>query len=287
MAIRIPKLKILEDITNYVPSPFVEDAVDIAGKVYRAKILYDRNYRGFEKDVRERAPGQYEFEQTSNKRPQLKEYQNEILTNRRGRTQDIPRDAYNSELAGQRTARNLDKDSVSIIDIDYVPEKHDASRYYSYLKLPFIPDNLSYNISSTFVGIASFGRNNPYYHYAGSEDSLSFTIDWFSLKNSREDVIFYCRWLEALTKADAYDETPHRIKLSWGNDNLLFDNSTWIVESASYELSQFINAYRKDDIVTKVGLLPQQAFQKVVLKRITESNLTSSEIIGNIIPTLN
>jgi len=66
------------------------------------------------------------------------------------------------------------------------------------------------------VGIASFGSNNPIYQYTGSEDTLSFVIDWFSSENHREDVIFNCRWIEALTKSDGYNEPPHRVKIIWG-----------------------------------------------------------------------
>lgn len=281
MAIRIPKIKILSTLTNFLPQPLQEDSVDVAGKIYRAKILYDRNFRGFEKDTSGRLPNAYEHEATSTNRIGQKPYQREILTNRRGRTQDIPADSYTSETPGQRVVRSVEKDYVSIIDIDYQPSEDDAKKYYSSLRLPFVPEVLNYNPQSNFVGLASFGRNNPYYHYAGSEDILTFTIDWFSAVNNRTDVIFYCKWLESLTKGDGYDDTPHRVILSWGRENLLFDNSIWLVTSAPYDLSQFINSYDKGGQNFKVGLLPQQAYQKVTLKRITENNRTTAEIVGN------
>lgn len=281
MARIIPKQSFLNDLLTYVPSRAEEELVAIGGKAARAKILYDRNYRGFQKDELSNR-GDYEFEPTYNRREVPAEYQKQILSSRgeEGFNNRAQIGSYTHEPAGSKTQRQFARDYVSIIDIDYKTERDEEVRRYSYIRLPFVPTNLSYNPKSEFVGIASFGRNNPYYHYSGSEDILKFTIDWFSATNSRTDVIFYCRWLEALSKANGYEDVPHRIKLSWGIDNVLFDNMVWIVESAPYEMSNFIDGYEKDGTVTKVGLLPQQAYQTVTLKKITDHNLNTAEIIG-------
>lgn len=287
MASIIPKQSFINKVTSFVPTAFEDNIVDIAGKVYRAKIIYDRNYRGFEKDSRNLDPRNYDYELTSNRRGQRKPHQNEILSTRRGQIIDVPQDAYESEPANQRIAGQVNRDYVSIVDIDYVPTRDNETRFYSSLKLPFTPQKLSYNPTSEFTAIASFGMNNPYYHFSGSEDTITFKIDWFSSVNSRKDVIFSCRWLEALTKADGYDQAPHRVQLVWGEQNLMFDDSLWIVAAAPYELSDFINGYKENGEFRRVGLLPQQAYQNVTLKRITSANRSTREIIGNITPPFN
>jgi hypothetical protein len=131
-----------------------------------------------------------------------------------------------------------------------------------------IPLELSYNPSESagWTAIASSGRNNPLYHYTGSEDSLNFTISWYANEESREDVLRNCKWLEALSKNDGYLKKPHRIKLMFGK---VFNNTTWIVEKAQYKMSMF----QRDK-----GMLPALAIQEVTLKRLANTNLTTTEI---------
>lgn len=133
--------------------------------------------------------------------------------------------------------------------------------------LPFVPGALDYNPDSNFVAIPSMGRNNPLYHYTGSEDTLEFVIDWFSNQDDREDVILNCKKLEALTKNDAYGRPPHHVKLIWNEK--LFSDATWLIVSAKYKLSEF-QAHR--------NMLPQQAIQPVILKRVTASNPNLTQI---------
>jgi len=288
MAKRVPKPSFLNNILGgaNIDINLRLGGVDtpIPNNIFQARILADREFRGFQKTVLD-SPSDYDHDLTANRRPELSEQQERILSSR-GNSNDIASTGYTSEPANQRQLIIPVSDSISIIDIDYVPETDDASRFYKAVTLPFIPSKLDYSAKSNFVGVPSFGRNNPYYHYMGSEDILKFKIDWFSALNSRRDVIFYCRWLEALTKGDGYTNVPHRIKLSWGEENLLFEDSTWIVTAAPYQLTDFIGSYKKGGVINKVGLLPQQAFQDVVLKRITDHNLTTSEIIGKIKPRL-
>jgi hypothetical protein len=135
------------------------------------------------------------------------------------------------------------------------------------ISIQFVPQELDYTPDSNFIPIASMGRNNPLYHYTGSEDTLKFTLDWYANIESREDVITNCKKLEALTKNDSFDKPPHPIKLIW-NDKL-FSKSTWLVVSAPYKLSLF-QAHR--------NMLPQQAYQEITLKRLTEFNSSLNQI---------
>lgn len=291
MAKFIPKF--LHPVLNYVPNETVQELTSYASKAIRAKIIADRYTRGFEKANRDGGREAYEFETAKPALRTEKQHQKYIKEVRDGK--EIENEGYISEEAG-RLSRASDKVNhyITLVDIDskedgqnkWEGETEDprSNRYYSYIQLPFVPSELAITPESSFVGIASFGRNNPYYQFTGSEDTLVFTIDWHSNRLDRKDVIFNCRWVEALTKGDGYMDVPHRIKLVWGETNPLFKDATWIVVSAPYTLTQFIKAYRDPEDPEKivdVGMLPQQAIQIVTLKRVTPTNLTSNQIIGN------
>ena len=137
------------------------------------------------------------------------------------------------------------------------------------LKIQFVPKVLEYNIESKFIALASMARNNPLYQYTGSEDTLEFELDWYAEDDNRQDVITKCKFLESLTKNDSFEKPPHRIKLIWGNS--LFSAANWLVVSAPYKLSMF-QAHK--------NMMPQQAYQVVSLKRITNSNSSINQIKG-------
>lgn len=280
MAKYIPK--IIEPALNYVPSADVEDIVSYASKAMRLKIITDRYTRGFVKADRKGGKEAYEHERSSpngnNKshRQTIGRPDSTVLYDGKGHiVSETKQQVTNAEGNGPVI------DYISLTDFDYRDEQK-AVRHFKSIRLPFVPRQLEYNIESSFVGIASFGRNNPFYQYTGSEDTLSFQIDWFSEHNHREDVIFNCRWVEALTKSNGYDEPPHRVYLQWGTNNVLFDGVLWVVTSANYILSDFVKAYRdQQGSIVPVNMLPQQARQEIKLKRITRSNRTTSEIIGS------
>lgn len=130
-----------------------------------------------------------------------------------------------------------------------------------------VPQKLEYEVNSNFAAIASLGRNNPFYHYTGSEDTITFEIDWVSMTPDLSDVISKCKWLESMTKANAYKYQPHRVALLWGD---LFNiKDTWLITKASYILGQFDGLQ---------GILPHIAKQQVEMKRITKTNRTLREI---------
>lgn len=294
------------------PGQEINDAVSYTAKAYRAVIILDRNARGFQKErgtggplayhheptyaqggytkVKDHRtqippkvdidPSAYKFEQAG-KDPNQKPYKREIAESQGDK--GIDPNSYRFEQANKRVARTFQKDYVSIIDLDFTEDNY-GSKGYQYLNLPFTPSALNYQISSNFVPIATMGRNNPHYHFTGSEDTVSFTIDWHAYQNHREDVLFFCKWMESLCKNDGYGNPPHRIKLAWGQDSIMFQDDIWIVVDASYEMSQFVDSYNNTgdrNNFTRVGLLPQQAYQKVVLKRLTQYNRTIEDIMGN------
>ena len=288
MATFRPKLPLIDEFLTTAPPTALTEISNVASKAMRFKVLLDRKTRGFEQVDRNGPPGAYEFGKTSVvKFNKVEGYKNEskfLL-------------GYTSEKPGTKKETKVNEntvDKIFIIDMDSsgpsttsIKGKKSLSNSYDYRVLPFVPGGLSYSPSSKFVGIATLGRNNPYYQFTGSEDTLTFEIDWFSSQLDRKDVINNCRWIEALTKADAYDSPPHRVLLGWGTDNLLWKDDLWICVSAPYSLSEFVRGYRKvkaykepdaNGEFISTNLLPQQAMQKVTFKKITNTNLTHEQI---------
>lgn len=246
-------------------------------KPLRNKILLGRNVGPFPRADLDGGPMAYEYENSI--KTHIEGFKRIFGTHH-----PVFTDAYTYEQANKRIQRDgtIQKDYIAIVDIDSVPHK--------YIKLPFVPRELQYNPHSNFVGIASFGRNNPYYQFTGSEDSLSFEIDWFAEEKHREDVLFKCRWLEALTKGDGYNSRPHRVMIVWGagvdnngeGDKMFGEKSTWILVNAPYTLSSFNRGYMENGEFINTHMLPQQAYQQVTFKRLAETNRTTEEILGDL-----
>jgi hypothetical protein len=130
-----------------------------------------------------------------------------------------------------------------------------------------IPVGIEYNAESTYEAIMSPGRNNPIYQFSGSEDTLEFELTWYCNHESRLDVIMKCKWLEALSKNNGFDEPPHLVQFNFGE---LFSDAKFIVSGAPYKLGRFQRDY---------GMMPAFATQRVTLKRVTDKNRVRSNII--------
>jgi len=167
------------------------------------------------------------------------------------------------------------QDYVAIVDLDF----GGYDKGVDVIKLNFIPKELNYNCESAFAAIKPIGRNNPNYHYTGAEDKLEFEIDWHSFDMSRRDVALACRRIESLSKADAYNNPPHRVMLKWGSENILFSDHVFVVLAAPYKFTQFNKAQiNQQGELESTYMLPIQAYQKVILGRITRDNLSSADI---------
>lgn len=298
MATYIPK--ILQKIIKYKPTVRHLDIVEKAGRVIgpggamifasraigAARGKYTSRSGGKRKSLKDRLTpySDTEYPGTSSEWTLMKEIQK---TGYQGaRTPLI--DYSNVEFPAPLYERY--KNEISIINLDAGDEPGDSA--YKTLVLTSVPKKLSYDSGSNFVGLASIGRNNPHYNFAGSEDTLTFSIDWYCKYKDRAEVLNNCRWVEALTKSNGYQSRPPRVMIQWGKENHLFGNDQWIVVKADYELSNFQNAYnltdfqknknfspvsRVDDI-QEIGNLPQQAYQNITLKRITNNNRTWAEV---------
>jgi len=178
------------------------------------------------------------------------------------------------QIIQAKTARSRNR--VVLIDLDSVAGVKDR------MELPFVPRELSINPNNSLVPVGSIGRNNPFYNYTGSEDTLEFTIDWYSMDDKRDLAIEGCKWLVAISKNDGYVSSPHRILIVWGDGGWLFGEEEWLIEKAPYRLNNFSSGYinTKKHFVND-HLLPLQAYQRVTLKKVTQSNLSHADLIWN------
>lgn len=288
MARYIPN--IIKNLLTQVPSGIPGDILQFdPNKPERNKILLSRNTGPFPRADINGGPIAYEYENSI--------YSHIEGVKRLFRPNPVFTDAYTFEQANKREPRDgkIQQDFIAIVDIDSEP--------FKYIKLPFVPRELQYNPQSNFVGIASFGRNNPYYQFMGSEDIVTFEIDWYSNEKHREDVLYNCRWLEALTKGDGYGSRPHRCMIIWGagmntagsgqayndgaGDKMFGEKSKWLLTAAPYKLSEFNRGYidKESGEFVNTHMLPQQAIQQVTFKRLAETNRTHLDILGDLEPT--
>lgn len=168
-------------------------------------------------------------------------------------------------LFGRPTPKKVDTPS-------YIPSRmwlvhiDENGRNLESLKIQTVPEQIEVQPSSTWSVIPSIGRNNPFYHYTGGEDSLRLTLDWYAVTAAKEEVIEKCRWVESLSKADGYFKGPPLVVLVFGD---LYVYDTWIIESAPYRLSLFDRS---------AGMFPRQAYQDLTLKKVTPNNTTTEQI---------
>lgn len=235
-------------------------------QLWRLKILYNRQTSGKEKVNQKSQPPATEGI-TSDKR-RYREVEVAIMEEAR---RDIDSNNHidgTKPFNGKRPFESFTRDKVMIIPRDNLED---------IVELQCIPSEVEVSPESNFVTIASIGRNNPFYHYMGSEDIINFSISWYANEKSREDVIRNCKKLESFTKADGYTKAPPILWLKWSSKDTLFRDADWIMTNAPYNLSHFQDAYRNGDEAVRIGLLPCVAIQKITMKRVTKTNITTEE----------
>ena len=142
------------------------------------------------------------------------------------------------------------------------------------------PDEIQITPHSTWAAVTSMGRNDPFRMYTGSEDTLTFDINWYcNDPNNRGEVVTKCRLLESWTKADGYVSAPPVLQLIWGQSDL-FKDTYWILESASYKLTHFQNLANRGGTYVNLGLYPNYATQTLIFKKVSGFNRRWSDIVS-------
>ncbi len=148
------------------------------------------------------------------------------------------------------------------------------------MEIQNLPSVMSFDPGIKIVSMSSPGRNNPFQHYTGAEDTLDFELSYYAQEENRQDVIKKCKWVEAMAKNDAYTGKPKLIGIFWtspdesaedggGGLGAFLEEATWLIKAAPYEVSLFHGARR---------LMPTLATQKISLVRVSKHNRTREEI---------
>lgn len=177
---------------------------------------------------------------------------------------------------------SIEKETITIMN-------RISSSPYTYIKLQNRPGQVEINPETNWATIKSMGRNNPMYHYTGAEDTISFNISWYcDNKENLMEVLAKCRLLESWSKANGYTQAPPILEIIWGSRDYyneptasIFNGQYFILWSAKYTLHNIRMphpSYTQDIENTYPGLYPQTATQELVFKRVTDHNLTRSEI---------
>lgn len=160
-----------------------------------------------------------------------------------------------SDIEQYRDTKSLRDNQPYLVDLVTLEKLHFQT----------IPERIDYQSESSFATLESPGRNNPLYHYTGSEDIISFTITWYGNHYGLQDVIRKCKWLMSLSRSDGYRASIHPCKLIFGE---MFKNSKYIVTAAPFGLREFDRVF---------GMFPRWAEQQVTLKKISETNTERPE----------
>lgn len=176
---------------------------------------------------------------------------------------------------GKRNNLTAPKNEIIIINTNTVPA--------TCLTIQNRPNEINIESVSTWASVKSFGRNDPFQIYNGSEKTITFEISWYSVDSvNRDDVVTKCKLLESWTKSDGYRTAPPLLKLVWGGSGI-FENDEFILSSAPYKLTHFQSGHIKRDEVTMVKdlkLLPNFATQTLIFKKVTSGNTTYDQMVN-------
>lgn len=135
------------------------------------------------------------------------------------------------------------------------------------VRFVFCPQEIGVNPGSRDKNIETMGRNEDWVHSTGGSSTIRFDVDWHSDREDKRDVIEACKMLESWSKPDGYDNKKPEIRILWGTT--LFSEAKFVLTEASYKLSLFD---------ATADMMPKQAYQSLVFRKIADTNPTHSDI---------
>jgi hypothetical protein len=141
----------------------------------------------------------------------------------------------------------------------------------AFLTIMFTPSDIEYTNQSGLKSLGILGSDLQRYHYGGSEDGLTFEVDWYGFKaNGAESPLDKAEKMLSLTKGAGWvNNTPPIIIIRWGSGEFTpFANHKYIVEKASFKPEQFIQHKFKQDTLLNNSFQPLYVKQLVSLKRV-------------------
>ena len=132
----------------------------------------------------------------------------------------------------------------------------------------FMPEKMQWKRNAKLQNIAIVGRNNDLYQYTGGGDSLSFSIDFFSDQQDRQDVQSKCNFLKSLAMKDGGYGPARNVKIVMGS---FLRTEVWLVKSVDV-------SYSNHD--AQFNYLPIRATAKISLILDPKKNRRISDVRG-------
>lgn len=137
------------------------------------------------------------------------------------------------------------------------------------LDFQFIPPELNWERTGTWVNVPITGRNNSRKHLTGGEDKISLQLDFSGiLAQDPRYCIQQLSWLQSLTVLDGFAGVARNVKLVWGESDI-FRHKIWVVKRVGGKLLNF-SSYD--------GLDPRQALVELELELDPTENTRLSSV---------
>jgi hypothetical protein len=136
----------------------------------------------------------------------------------------------------------------------------ELSEPFERLELQFVPQDVAWNRTATEASYAVVNRNNDVPQITGGNDTLAFSLDFYSDDNDVDDIKSKVLWLQSLSYAPV-----RKCKVLWGDFLGVESSETWILTSVSAKFAKFM---------PENGMRPQQANIDLVFKLAPDENRT-------------
>lgn len=137
------------------------------------------------------------------------------------------------------------------------------------IEFQFVPQELTWERSPSWVRVPIVGRNNSKKHLTGGEDKLSFSLDFKSLfEENKQMCIRKLSFLQSLCVMDGFSGPPRNVKLSWGQSDI-FRHKIWVVTRVSGKMLDFHSGF---------GWNPMQTIIDVELELDPEKNTRLNDV---------
>jgi len=115
--------------------------------------------------------------------------------------------------------------------------------------------------AGSWASIPSPGRNLPFQHWTGGEESITLELHWVAERLDKRDPMEKAEYIKSLRAADGYERSAPRVKLIWGE---VFKDSEFVVHSAPFK-AKYPDGQQGWRFMT--------ILQNITLIRVSDSNL--------------
>ncbi len=147
-------------------------------------------------------------------------------------------------------------EKVYIVEVDTLEQ----------LEVQYMPNELTDSSNAELNAIKTIARNQPFQGYSGVENTITFSLDFYSQQNDRKDVLQKTRWLKSMTFGESFNGKPSRLRIVWGE---FLNDFTFVLDSVNIKYSNMMKYHEG---------LPCQAMVDLTFKLDMDKNVLRSDI---------